>query len=100
MNESRMHTLRSFAASLLVLAGSAASARAGNVLIVDSSGSGQYTDIQSAVDAAQEGDVVLVRTGTYFTFLVSNKELAVVGDAGANVQIVGAIRVHDLAATK
>jgi hypothetical protein len=34
-------------------------------LIVDDNGTAQYTTIQSAIDAAQEGDDVLIRCGTY-----------------------------------
>ncbi len=34
-------------------------------LVVDLTGTGQYTDIQSAVDLAADGDTVLVMPGEY-----------------------------------
>lgn len=75
-------------------------ARAGNVHVVDALGGGAFTQIQAAIDAAAEGDTVLVKSGSYPSFVVANKELAIVGDDGADVQVVGAIRVRNLAASK
>lgn len=66
-----------------------------DVLVVDAS-SGPFTDLQAAVDAAQPGDALLVKSGSYTTFLVNAKPLAIVGDEGADVQIVGAVRVRSL----
>ncbi|MGH7849176.1 MAG: right-handed parallel beta-helix repeat-containing protein, partial [Thermodesulfobacteriota bacterium] len=40
--------------------------------IVDQSGEGDYTDIQSAVNDAEPGDVILVKNGTYRGRLVIN----------------------------
>ena len=60
--------------------------------------------IQPAVDAAQEGDVVLVRSGSYFAFRIEAKSLAVHAEAGATVTVgasAGAtpgVEVEDLAA--
>jgi hypothetical protein len=71
-----------------------------DVLVVDASGGGNYTQIQAAVDAAVDGDTILVKSGTYNSFRVSNTELAIVGDAGSDVQVVGAIRATNLAAGK
>ena len=34
-------------------------------LTVDLNGTGQYTDIQSAIDSAADGDTVLVKPGEY-----------------------------------
>ena len=67
------------------------------VLVVDAV-NGPYTDLQSAVDAAQPGDTLLVESGTYASFLVNAKPLSIVGDAGADVQISGAVRVRSLPA--
>jgi hypothetical protein len=71
-----------------------------NVLVVDASGGGNYTQIQPAVDAADDGDTLLIKSGTYAWFAVNNKSIAIVGDAGANVQINGAVRVRSLAPGK
>lgn len=75
--------------------------RAGNVLVVDPSGAaGTHPEIQSAVSAASDGDVVLVKTGTYPTFTIANKDVSVVADTGAVVQVTGTVRVMLLAATR
>jgi hypothetical protein len=41
--------------------------------IVDASGNGDFTDIQSAIDASSDGDLILVRTGTYAGFVLDRK---------------------------
>ena len=73
---------------------------AGNVIVVDGAGGGDFAAIQPAVDAAADGDTVLVKTGNYTSFVVANKALAIVGDTGNDVQIAGHVRAHDLAAGK
>src|SRR5437867_7856524 len=90
-----MHS-RLLSTSILLLL--APAARAGNVLVVDASGGGAFTQIQPAVDAAADGDTILVKSGTYGSFVVGDKGLAIVGDAGASVQVAGAIRARNLAA--
>jgi hypothetical protein len=85
------------AAAVMGLLAATASA---NVLVVDASGGGNYTQIQAAVDAAVDGDTILVKSGTYSSVRVTNKELAIVGDAGSDVQVVGAFRAASLAAGK
>ncbi len=49
-------------------------------LIVDASGGGDYTDIQSAVDAASPGDLIRVRHGVYPGPVLITKGLRVIGD--------------------
>lgn len=68
--------------SLLVL--SLVSPAAAGVLTVGPSGQ-MFTSPQAAVDAAVDGDVVLVHPGSYFAFTVDGKALAVV--AGGNVTV-------------
>src|SRR4030095_9313669 len=45
----------------------------------------------SAVDAAQNGDIVLVRSGSYSGFHVENKSITVVADLGALVAFMHAV---------
>jgi hypothetical protein len=69
-------------------------ARAGNVLKV---GPGQaYSGIQPAIDAASDGDVVLVYggSGPYAGFVVPDRSLAIVGEPGTNAAVLGEIHVE------
>src|SRR5262245_40132899 len=63
----------------------AAAARAQNVFVVaPSPGPGVFsTRIQDAVNAAADGDVVLVKSGSYPGFLAFGKSLTVVAEDGA-----------------
>lgn len=62
--------------------------RAG-VLTVGPDGSGaQFTEIQAAIDAALDDDVILVRPGTYAPILV-HKPLRILGDGTGSVVIDG-----------
>lgn len=72
----------------------AAFAQAG-VLVVAPTGA-PFTEIQSAVDAAQEGDTILVKSGNYASFVISARTITVAGDEGAGVVVGGAIRVRNL----
>jgi hypothetical protein len=56
--------------------------------------------IQGAVDVAVDGDVILVETGTYPSFVIRNKELTVAANTGADVQIDGAIRIGGIDGTR
>ncbi len=78
---------------LIVLSLSAPLLRA-DVLVVDETGGGDFTDIQPAVDAANDGDVVLVKSGTYPFFTISHKGVSIVADSGAQVAVQG-IRVQN-----
>ena len=53
------------------------------VHIVDETGAGDFTDIQPAVDAAVDGDVVLVKPGTYGAVEVVGKTLTIAGERTA-----------------
>ena len=61
---------------------------------------GPYTTIQAAVNAANDGDLVLVKPGSsYAGFHVQAKSLAIVADAGlSDVTVQGTVIVSDLAA--
>src|SRR6187455_3129144 len=64
------------------------------------SSTGPYTQIQAAVNAASDGDLVLVKPGpVYVGFHVQAKSLSIVADAGAGtVPVFGTMIVSDLAA--
>lgn len=70
-----------------------------NVWIVAPSG-GTFTDIQPAVDAASDGDVVLVKNGSYGSFVVANKTLSIVAEAGHSPFVTGAVRIRNVPAGK
>jgi hypothetical protein len=77
----------------------ARAAPAGQVLVVGS-GPGHLPEIQAAVDAALDDDVILVKSGTYASFLIDNKSITVVADTGAIVHVNGAIRAQNLSADR
>jgi len=72
--------------------------RAGNVLVVDTNGGGQFFRIQRAIDAASDGDTILVKTGVYPGFTIDDKSVAVVADTGQDVSVAGGVLIRDLAA--
>lgn len=73
-----------FALSLLATASSPTlPSLLSDVLVVDSTGGGDYQFIQDAVNAAANGDIVLVRAGSYAGFNVNGLGLTIIGD---NVQ--------------
>jgi len=96
----RAFTMKSVLLAAAFLALLVPATLAGNVLVVDASGAGAYTSIQAAVTAAADGDVILVKSGTYDAFTVDDKALAIAGDTGAAVLVQGAIGVTNLAAQK
>lgn len=73
-------------------------ASAGNVHIVGGPASTAAT-IQLAVDAAVDGDVVLVRTTPQGAFAVGDKSLTIVGEI-ANATIDGTVSLQGLSAAK
>jgi hypothetical protein len=77
---------------------SAVSAAHAGVIVV--APTGIPSTIQGAVDVASDGDVILVESGIYPSFVIRNKELTIVADTGADVKIDGAIRVGNLASTR
>lgn len=59
-----------------------AAAPSADVLVVDQAGGAgaDFTAIQPAVDAAVDGDVIVVRAGSYQNLSITGKSLAVVGE--------------------
>lgn len=94
-----MSALRPASASLfLVLAATAA--RAGGVIVVDPANPGAYWDIQPAIDAASDGDTVLVKSGFYGPFEIQDKDLRVVADVHHTAAVAGTVVVRGLSAGK
>ncbi|MCZ6598493.1 MAG: hypothetical protein O7B99_12695 [Planctomycetota bacterium] len=92
-----MKLISSALASLLVAAPAVAQVRLW-VVDDDPGPSVDFTDIQPAVDAAADGDTILVRDGVYSGFVFFSKGLSVVGELGASVVIQdGQIGIHNLA---
>lgn len=90
--------IRSLLAPAL-LASLAAPVSAAVVHVVDASGGGDFTTIQAAVDAAADGDLILVRaTATYAGFTVDGKALAIVREGPDLVHVAGTVEVEDLPA--
>ena len=90
------------AGRLLVLSAGllAPAAQAGNVLVVDTGGPALFHQIQPAVDAALDGDTVLVKSGTYSGFSIVDKRLSVVADAGHSVIVSGTVQVTNVAISR
>ena len=71
----------------------------GAVLVVDAA-AGPFTAIQPAIDAAADGDVVLVKAGTYPGFAVFAKGVTITADLGHVVNVNGTISIAYVAATQ
>jgi predicted outer membrane repeat protein len=72
--------------------------RAGGVWIVQGPSAGHHRSIQTAVNAAVDGDLLIVGSGTYAPFVIADKSLSIVAAEGATVQIQGTIEVRNLSA--
>lgn len=75
------------AATLLIAAALAGAGIAGarllaadGTIVVDQSGGGDFSTITEAVAAAQDGDEILVRPGTYIEVVVVDKDITLTGD--------------------
>lgn len=66
------------------------------VRIVNASGDESFPNIQAAVDAASEGDVLLVAGGSYAPFAIDGKSLSIVAVPGANVTIAGTVEIRNV----
>lgn len=67
-----------------------------DVLVVDASGGGDFTDLFPAVVAAAEGDTLFVREGSYGVLFIQGKSLDVAADPLGVVQVTS-IEVEGLA---
>ncbi len=59
----------------------------GDIIIVDLNGNGDHTTVQAAIDAASDGDTVLVWDGLYEEDVVIDKKLTIVGN-GTEITIL------------
>src|SRR5262245_23875185 len=93
-----MRRFRCLAPLLVAFASPLASAQNANVLVVDAAGGpgSAFTDIQPAINAAANGDIVLVRSGSYAGFEVQAKSVSIVADAGASVVVNSASTIKQL----
>lgn len=71
-----------------------------DVHVVAASGGGDFTDVAAAIVAAQDGDVLLVKSGTYAPFFVDGKSLDIVADSGSLALVSGNVRIENLAASQ
>jgi len=67
-----------------------------DVLRVDASGAGDFTDLPAAVAAAHDGDVLLLASGVYSGVTIDALALHLVGD-GPSVRIEGHVVIRNLA---
>jgi len=78
----------------LLLAALAGLLRA-DVVYVDASGNGDFLQVQPAIDAALDGDVILVRSGTYPGFTIDQARVFVIADAGALVKVASKVTIKN-----
>lgn len=67
----------------------------GEVWTVAPSGA-DFTQIQPAVDAAAEGDLILVKPGSYAPFTIVDRSLTVVAESPDTVQVLGTVQISGL----
>jgi hypothetical protein len=81
------------AASLLFLLCAGAARAQGALLVVDAAGGAgsAFTSIGAAVDVAADGDVLLVRTGSYAPFILNGKTLIIMAAPGAEVSVTNSV---------
>jgi hypothetical protein len=68
----------------------------GDVRVIGISGDLTFDDLPAAVDAAKEGDAILVADGSYTGFVIDGKSLSIIAVPGANPEVVGTITVRNL----
>ena len=97
--------LAALGSTLFVLGGARAALLPGatpTTWTVAPDGSGDFTEIQPAIDAAVDGDTVLIAAGSYGSFTLG-EDLTLVGEVGVKVQtatvtgVTGAASLADLA---
>ncbi len=83
--------------ALSLVLGSLGSLAHADVHVVNAAGGGDFLEIQAAVAASSDGDVLLVAQGVYAPVDVAGRALVVIADTGAIVTVLGGIVVRDTA---
>ncbi len=81
--------------SLLASLALAPLAMAGQLIVVDVNGTGDFNDIQAAVTVSQPGDMILVLAGEYGGFTVADKSVHIAAVDGAPVTLNGRVVVRN-----
>lgn len=93
LEKSSMFRTNALLQSALLSIGLLAQSAAADVWIVTkaySGAPGEFTEIQPAIDAASDGDVILLRNGSYRPFTIDGKGLTLIEDFGQiSVRITG-----------
>ena len=84
--------------SLLLAVFTAIPSLAGDVHVVDVTGAGDFPTVQQALNSALDGDVILVRPGSYPSFVVDDLDICIVADGGTVT--TGTVRARNLALGK
>lgn len=85
---------------LLAFALASGSAARADVFFVAEDGSGHFTDLPDAVAAANDGDVLVVKSGRYAGFTIQNKALDIVAEEASNVQVRGLVTIANLGSAR
>jgi hypothetical protein len=75
-------------------------ALANGIRIADSPSLPPFTSLQAAIDAAPEGGLLLVQTGTYGAAVVDGKSISIVEMPGADARANGALTIQNLSSTQ
>lgn len=96
----QIKTLRNFALAAILAAILMTNAHAQNVYVVDGAGHGQFIQIQPAVNAAVDGDIILIKPGSYGQFAIQNKAITVTADVYGGVLVNRGVKINNLASTR
>ena len=66
----------------------------GNIIIVNASGSGDYTHIQWAIDSASNGDTIFIECGEYNEKITISKKITLIGENRDRTIISGNFKDH------
>ena len=96
---------RTLSLGLLVLGFANTVAAQGQVWVVDDDGPADFATIQAGIDAAGEGDILLVKEGSYTGMYIYGKSLTIQAEKGALVTIASrvfhpVVRVTNLASSQ